>query len=157
MDSRINVAAALLSGAAGAVSLNLMHECTRKTMPHPPRVDIIGMRALAKLARASGSEPPEHLRTTALAGDLLSNSLYYSAVGARGPEHAVANGAVAGLAAGIGVLLLPGPLGLGSAEVNRTAATQIMAAGMYFAAGLIAGYTYRAIASDQRLSKERSL
>lgn len=139
-------AAALLSGAAGAISLNLLHEFTRNTMPHPPRVDIIGMRAVAKLARAAGTEPPEHLRNTALAGDLVSNSLYYSLVAAAGPENSIAVGALAGLAAGIGVLLLPPPMDLGDAEVNRTPATQVMAAGMYLAGGLIAGCLYSALA-----------
>src|SRR5689334_12102213 len=77
-------AAALLSGAAGAISLNLMHECTRKTMPHPPRVDIVGMRAVASIARATGHEPPSHLRNTALVGDLAANTLYYSLAGLAG-------------------------------------------------------------------------
>jgi len=126
-------------------------------MPHPPRVDVIGMKALAKLARRAGSEPPEHLRTTALIGDLISNSIYYSSVAAGGRKNAVANGAVAGMAAGIGLLLLPEPLGLGGAEVNRTVGTQIMGAGMYFAAGLLAGLTYRALAGENASHSEAAI
>jgi hypothetical protein len=141
-------AASILSGAAGALSLNLIHEFTRRTVPHAPRVDIVGMHAVARLARAAGAEPPEHLRNTALAGDLVSNSLYYSLVGVAGRKNAVAAGALAGLAAGVGVLLLPPPLNLGDGEVNRTPATQVMAAGMYLAAGLIAGGVFRALAAN---------
>jgi len=143
-----STAATLLSGAAGAVSLNLMHECTRKTMPHPPRVDIVGMKAVARLARAAGSRPPEHLRTTTLAGDLVSNSVYYSVAGLGGRDRSIVIGGAAGLAAGLGVLLLPPAMGLGTAEVNRTPETQIMAAGMYFAAGLVAGAVYRLLARN---------
>ncbi|MBC7925336.1 MAG: hypothetical protein H7039_06725 [Bryobacteraceae bacterium] len=137
--------AALLSGATAAISLNLMHECARQIMPDPPRIDVIGMRAVAKAARAMGFDPPENLRTTALAGDLLANTLFYSSVAAAGKSEAIVHGALAGFAAGIGTLLFPEPLGLGDAEVNRTPQTQAMAAGMYLVAGLIAGITYRTL------------
>lgn len=140
---------ALISGVAGAVSLNLMHECARETMPNPPRIDILGMRMIARFAKALGAEPPESLRTTALAGDLASNTLFYTSVASAGPEHAITQGALTGLAGGIGTLLLPGPLGLGGNEVNRTTQTQIMAAGMYMAAGMVAGLTYWLLAGRQ--------
>ncbi|MDZ4796676.1 MAG: hypothetical protein SGI92_00835 [Bryobacteraceae bacterium] len=101
------------------------------------------MRSVAKIARAAGQEPPQHLRRTALAGDLVANTLYFSLSGLAGPRNAVATGAVGGLAAGIGALLLSPALNVGDAEVNRTPATQVMTAGMYLAAGLIAGVVYR--------------
>ena len=145
--------AALLAGAAGAVSLNLMHESARLTVPNSPRVDVIGMRAVAAIARAVGAEPPDNLRETTLAADLAANALYFSAVAGTGPSNAIAMGGVLGLAAGIGAVVLPGPMRLGEAEVSRTVQTQIMTAGMYFAAGLIAGTVYQAVssrASDQR-------
>jgi hypothetical protein len=141
-----NPARALASGAAGALSLNVMHECTRLTVPNAPRVDIIGMRAVAGLARAAGRTPPEHLRATTLAADVAANTLYYSVVAAKGPEYALALGSVLGVAAGLGAVLLPPPMGLGSAEINRTRATQVMTAGMYAMAGLVAGAVYSALA-----------
>src|SRR4051794_31859759 len=105
-------AASLLSGGISAVSLNLIHETLRKTMPHPPRVDIVGMRSVAKLARAAGAEPPEHLRSTALAGDILSNALYYSLTGVFGRQNAILTGACIGMAAGVGLLALSPSLGV---------------------------------------------
>jgi hypothetical protein len=135
--------AAFVSGAAGAVCLNLMHECARKSVPDAPRVDIVGMRAVERISAAAGVAPPEHLRTVTFAGDVAANSLYYSAVGFAGPEHGLAVGAGLGVAAGLGAVLLPRPMGLGDAEVNRTPATTVMTAGMYLAAGLIAGALYR--------------
>jgi hypothetical protein len=146
MDTSNRTVASLISGAVGSISLNLMHECARNSVAEAPRIDLIGMRAVQKLTQAVGIQPPKHLRQTTLAGDLVANTLYYSTVGARGPEHAVAVGAIAGLLAGIGVLVLPDPLGLGSEEVNRAGSTQIMAAGMYFAAGVISGLTYHLLA-----------
>jgi hypothetical protein len=149
--------AALLGGAAGAVSLNLMHECARKTVPNAPRVDIIGMRGVEKISTAMGLEPPRQLRTTTFAADLISNALYYSAVGARGRRNAVGLGAALGLAAGLGGVLLPEPMGLGGAEVNRTRSTQVMTVGMYFAAGCIAGGIYNLLAGRCTQGDRRAL
>jgi hypothetical protein len=137
---------ALLSGAAGAVALTAMHECTRRTMPDPPRADLLGMRAIARISRMAGTTPPNHLHRAAVAGDLLANTAYYATVGYAKPGHALAAGTAAGILAGIGILVLPGPLHLGSNPVNRTVHTQFMAAGMYLAAGLIAGATAAALA-----------
>ena len=142
--------AALLAGAAGAVSLNLMHECARVTVPNSPRVDVIGMRALAAITRWLGSEPPEHLRTATFGADLLANSAYYSAVGLKGTDDSMLLGGALGLAAGVGAVLLPGPMGLGDAEVNRTPQTQAMTVGMYLAAGIVAGAVYRLTAGRDR-------
>jgi hypothetical protein len=133
---------ALVSGAVAAAALTAMHECTRKTMPDPPRADLLGMRAIARAAGMAGYVPPDHLRGWAMAGDLLGNALYYSSVGCA-PKSPLLCGAAAGAVAGAGLLALPGPLGLGSDAVNRTRPTQLMGAGMYLAAGLIAGAVYR--------------
>src|SRR5919107_322315 len=48
---------ALGGGAVGAVALTALHELTRRTVPHAPRMDVIGMRALAKTVRALGRRP----------------------------------------------------------------------------------------------------
>lgn len=141
---------ALLGGAAGAIALNFMHECSRKTVPDAPRMDIIGMRAMSELSRAAGFEPPRNLRTVTLGADVVANTLYYSAAALGGPTHAIALGTVLGLAGGIGGVLLPGPLGLGSAEANRTRSTQIMVVGMYATAGLLAGLIYKLAAKSER-------
>jgi hypothetical protein len=91
-----------------------------------------------------------------MVGDLVANSAYYSLAGCTGPGNSIGVGAALGAAAGIGVLLLPGPMGLGSVETNRTLETQVMAAGMYLAAGLIAGGLYAALSrksnTDRRFS-----
>jgi hypothetical protein len=79
---------ALKAGAAGAISLNIIHETARKLLPNAPHVDQIGMRAVT------------------LAGDLLSNSLYYALVVGSGKKQDVRSvwrkAAFFGLAAGVG-------------------------------------------------------
>lgn len=135
---------ALLSGAAAAVSLTILHQLSRRIVPHSPRADILGMRAIARASRALGAEPPGHLHRWALAGDLLTNTAYYGTVGLA-PRSPVWMGAAAGALAAAGLLALPGPMGLGSAPVNRTIQTQLLGAALYLSAGLIAGRTYRAL------------
>jgi hypothetical protein len=138
-----NLIHAILSGAAGAIALNLMHECARQSVSNAPRMDILGMRAMSGLSRAAGFAPPQNLRAATLGADLVANAVYYSTVALGGPVHAVAIGAALGTAGGIGGVLLPGPLGLGSAEVNRTRSSELMTVGMYATAGLLAGLVYR--------------
>jgi hypothetical protein len=137
----MNIEAALGGGLAGALSLTLLHEAARRVLPSAPRLDVLGMRALAKSLRALEQPVPDHnrLHTVALVGDLLSNTVYYSLVGAGEGANARRRGVLVGLAAGIGAVVLPGPLGLGRGPSRRTVATQMMTIGWYLAGGLVAG------------------
>ncbi len=136
------MANSMISGLAGAVTVTLLNEVLRRTVPHAPRLDVLGMRSLAKAARGLGAETPERLFQPALAGDLAANTAYYSLVSTGGRDHALLAGAILGLVAGIGAVTLPGPMGLGVGPTERTTETALMAAGMYFAGGLVAGAVY---------------
>jgi hypothetical protein len=137
----MNIESALGGGLAGALSLTLLHEAARRVLPSAPRLDVLGMRALAKSLSALEQPVPDHgrLHTAALVGDLFSNTVYYSLVGAGEGTSARRRGALLGLAAGIGAVVLPGLLGLGRGPSRRTVATQMMTIGWYLAGGLIAG------------------
>lgn len=137
------------SGVAGACALTLIHETARRVVPDAPRLDVLGMRALAKSMRAADVELPNiELRDLALAGDLAANSLYYSLVGLGGRKSAWLCGALLGLGAGIGAVLLPEPLGLEGNETPRTTATKAMTIAWYLAGGLAAAATYRCLTSE---------
>jgi hypothetical protein len=129
---------ALVSGLAGACALTLVHETMRHTVPNAPRMDVLGMRAIAKGMRKAGQAPPpeEELHDIAMAGDILSNTLYYSLVGTG--QNAWIKGVLLGAGAGIGAVALPGPLGLGNKPSARTQQTKAMAFGIYFLGGLVA-------------------
>src|SRR5438874_1816411 len=101
--------AALGSGLIGAGVLTAAHEATRRAVRDAPRIDVLGERAIAGSMRAAGLTPPaqEDLYPAALAGDLVSNSLYYALVGLAEPETAPAVGALLGLVAGLGAVALP--------------------------------------------------
>ena len=134
---------ALASGAVGASALTLLHEAARRVLPEAPRVDLLGMRAIARSAREAGGRPPsdEALYGLALVGDLTSNALYYSLVGAAPRKKRWRRGLLLGLAAGAGTVVLPPLLGLGKAPSARTPATAVMTVAWYVAGGLAAAAT----------------
>ena len=138
---------AVAAGAAGAAALTLVHETVRRVRDDAPRRDVLGERAIAGGLRAAGVEPPAapNLHTAALAGDLVSNTAYYALVGFGGAKGAVTRGALLGLAAGVGAVYLPGPLGLGTAPSRRTPQTAAMTVAWYTLGGLAAGAVYRGL------------
>jgi hypothetical protein len=133
---------ALGSGLVGAVALTAIHETARRITPNAPRMDVLGMRAIAKSMRALDQEPPVPLHEITLAGDILSNSLYYSLVAIGDARTAVLRGAALGAAAGAGAVLLPEPLGLGE-QPSDSPATKAMTVAWYLAGGLAAGAAYQ--------------
>jgi len=128
------------SGLAGAIALNVLHETVRRVVPKAPRVDLLGMRSIAKGFEAAGEQPPskENLYKMALLGDVVSNSLFYGLVGMNAKQP-VLTGLALGVLAGVGAVTLPGPLGLGEKPTKRTTATAIMTVGWYAFGGLVAG------------------
>ena len=137
---------ALLSGAAGAVALTTVHQAARAITPDAPRMDIVGMRALTRCLRASGHEPQDRdrLYLATLAGDLISNSAYYSLA------TTFTRGTVLGLLAGIGALLLPEPMGLGSPPKSERLPNQVMTVAWYLTGGLVAAAVARQLARRSR-------
>ena len=141
----------LAAGLAGALVLNAVHEAARRLRPaDAPRMDLLGMRALARGFRAAGATPPpapEQHRLT-LAADVASNALYFALAGTG--KGALRRGLLLGLAAGAGGVLLPGPLGLGEAPSNRTPQTQAMTVAWYTIGGLVAGAVGRGLRKKKK-------
>src|SRR5437868_15377848 len=113
---------ALGSGLAGAITLSLIHESVKRIVPEAPRLDLLGMNAVSKGLKASGIKPPSQaaLFTWALAGDLISNSIYYSLADVGKGGKTWKKSALLGLAAGIGAVTLSGPLGLKEKYTGKT-------------------------------------
>jgi hypothetical protein len=143
-DRDPRVGAALISGAAGALAVTAVHQLARRRVPNAPRMDVLGMRAIARGAHRMGRRPPtgRTLYRTTLAGDLLSNTAYYSVV-ALGGQHAMRTGAALGIAAGLGALLLPPAMGLGRPPHADAWANRLMTVAWYTLGGLAAGCTYQ--------------
>lgn len=141
----MKVLEALAGGLAGACILTLTHESLRRVVPEAPRMDVLGMRAIAKIMEKAGATPPDDktLHDWAMVGDVISNGLYYSLAGAG--KSAWMRGTLLGALAGIGAITLPGPLGLGEAPSERTTETKAMAVGLYLLGGIAAAMAARAI------------
>ncbi len=131
----------MVSGLAGAAALTVLHESARRLIPHAPRVDVIGKRAIARPMQAMGLEPPrgKKLYAVTLAGEVLSNGLYYALTGVGKAEHPYRRGALLGLMGGLGAVALPGPMGLGRQPGQRTPVTQAMTIAWYTIGGMAAG------------------
>jgi hypothetical protein len=133
---------ALGGGLAGACTLTLINESARRLSPKAPRLDTLGMRALDAGLRTVGVKPPkgERLRAWALAGDLVSNTLFFSLAGVGGAKQAPQTvwlcGPLLGLGAGLCSLALPPLVGLGRKPTRRTRETKLMTVGWYVAGGL---------------------
>jgi hypothetical protein len=146
----MRIITALTSGLVGASALTLIHETVRRVLPQAPRVDILGMRAIAQGARQVGQDPPsnDRLFRWALLGDLFGNTVYYSLIGLGNPQDAPRRGLLLGLGAGIGAVVLPPLLGLGTDTQARTPLTQILTVAWYLIGGLTAAATARRLGSS---------
>jgi hypothetical protein len=113
-------------------------------------MDVLGMRAISKTMKKVGAQPPagSALRTWAMVGDVVSNSIYYSLAGSG--KDAWFRGSLLGAGAGAGAVLLPGPMGLGSDPSNRTNSTRAMTVGLYLMGGMVAAAVGRALASNNK-------
>jgi hypothetical protein len=69
-----------IGGFAGACTLTLLNESVKKLDKDAPRMDLLGMNAVARLMKGNNilTQTAGKLFPVALAGDLVSNSLYYS-------------------------------------------------------------------------------
>ncbi|WP_254511191.1 hypothetical protein [Anatilimnocola floriformis] len=142
---------AIGSGLAGALALTAVHETARQQISTAPRMDMLGMQAIEKGFRSVNAQPPQgkSLYELALAGDVVSNAMYYSMVAQGKPEDAIRRGVMLGLAAGISAVVLPKPMGL-QPQINRTAATQAMTIGWYLLGGVAAGAAYQLLSKIAR-------
>ena len=131
--------ASLGGGLAGAAAVTLIHESVKRIVPTAPRMDLLGMNAISKGLNAAGIKTPSNTQLFAitLAGDLIANSLYYSLAGIGKEKNIWWRSAALGLAAGIGAVALPGPLGLEERHSNRTTETKLMTVGLYVVGALV--------------------
>lgn len=129
----------LAGGLAGATAVTLIHESLKAVVPQAPQMDRLGMQALSKGLKKAGKSVPRQnaLFTAALAGDLISNAIFYSMAGIGSEKNIWWRSSFLGLAAGVGAVILPEPLGLNKQYSNKSFATQLMTIGLYVAGSLV--------------------
>lgn len=130
----------LVCGVAGAATVTLLNETARRLISNAPRLEELGIRGIAKGLRKTGQDLPSRdtLFWLSLAGDLASNSLFYSLAGRGDSKQVWPRGAALGLLAGLGAATLPEPLGLGRGPTERTPTTRVLTVAWYLLGGLAA-------------------
>ena len=137
----------LIGGIAGAIALNIVHEVVKRLDHDAPRIDLVGEEAVSLAMEAAYQEPltGDGLFTAALAGDLISNALYFSLIGNGKRTNLLVRGAGYGLGAGLGALSLTEPLGLSDAPITKTTKTQVLTVTWYVLGGLVTAFTIQAL------------
>lgn len=127
------------SGLIGALVLTAIHEAARRVAPHPPRMDVLGRRAVKKTLAAAGQPAPDRagLQRWALAGDILANTIYYAGVARGRGGFRWGRALLMGTAAGVSAMYLPPYIGLGNAPNRGYASTHVMTT-LWYVAGALA-------------------
>lgn len=140
MASSSNNLRALAGGLAGAAAVTLINETARRKIDNAPRLEKMGIEATEKLFRKTGNKVPakDTVFGLAMAGDLLTNMLYYRRARGGTVGETLLRGAALGLLAGVSAVLLPEKLGLDDEPTNKTTGTKMMTVAWYLAGGLVA-------------------
>ena len=135
----------LAGGFAGAVALNMIHETVKRLDHDAPQINLVAEEAIGKTADEYGIAAPKgtSLFAAALTGDLVSNTVYYSLIGAGGEKYLFWRGAGYGIAAGIGALKLTKSMGLDDVPVNKTDKTKALTVSYYLLGGLVAAWAIK--------------
>jgi hypothetical protein len=144
-----NIIRALGSGFIGACTVTVLNLAAQRLTPNAPKLDLLGIRALAMGFAGLGKSPPkrETLRTDALVGDLISNTLYYSLVGSGENNRGTwVRALILGLAAGLGAVFLPPLMGLGKQPTQNRSTTRLLTVLWYLKGALVAATTARFLA-----------
>lgn len=141
-----------IGGLAGACTLTLLNESVKKLDKDAPRMDLLGMNAVARLMKGNDilTQTASKIFPVALAGDLVSNSLYYSMADAGTKQKTLIRGALLGLGAGVGAVALPKTLGLNEQATTRSIKTKVLTVAWYTIGGLVAAAAINLLHSKNR-------
>jgi hypothetical protein len=135
----------ILGGLAGAAALTLLNEGAKKINSDAPRLDLLGQNALAKFMKGNDLLSNTAKQIFPLAGDLISNSLFYGMSRGNSTRNTLMRGALLGLSAGVGAVTLPETLGLEQKFTNKSNETKLMTIGWYLVGGLVAAAVINAL------------
>lgn len=128
----------LLAGLGGAIALNLLHEIVRNNFDNVPEVNKVGEEALNKALETMDLKisDQDQLYIATLAGDVVSNGVYYAATSTSGFNL------VSGVAAGLGAVVLPKNMGLDDSPVAETTQKKVMTVAYYLFGAVVTKLIY---------------
>ncbi len=141
-----------IGGLAGACALTILNQSVKKLDKDAPRLDLLGMNAVARLMKGNDivSMTAKKLFPTALAGDLVTNSLYFSMADSGNNQKTLIRGTLLGLGAGLGAVTLPKTLGLNEDATTRTVKTKVLTVAWYVIGGLVAAAAINLLQKNNR-------
>jgi hypothetical protein len=150
--NNMNISSAV-GGLAGACALTILNETVKKIDKDAPRLDLLGMNAVAKMVKGAGLKnyllSPDKSMPVSLAGDLISNTLYFGMADAGDKNKTLIKGALLGLGAGVGAIALAKPLGLDEQLSNTPVKTKALTIAWYVAGGLVAAAVINLLAKKR--------
>lgn len=128
----------ILAGLGGAIALNLLHEIVRNNFDNVPEVNKVGEKALNKSLETVDMKitDKDQLYAATLAGDVISNGIYYAATATSGFNL------VSGVAAGVGAVILPEKMGLDDSPVAGSTQKKLMTVGYYLFGAVVTKLIY---------------
>lgn len=147
----------VMGGLAGAAALTLVNETVKRVDKDAPRLDLLGTNAAAKIVKGTSFKTPafaQNLFPAALAGDLISNTLYFGMAQAETKSKTLMRGALLGLGAGIGAVTLAKPLGIDSNPKAKPVKTNALTIAYYVLGGLVAAGMINLISEEKTLAEK---
>lgn len=139
-----------LGGLAGAASLTLLNGAIKLLDKNALQPDLLGQNALARAMKGNDLIPKTAQQYFPLAGDLITNTLYYGMAKGNSPANTMLRGALLGLSAGIGAVTLPKQLGLERPRAKENPDKALMTIAWYVIGGLVAASVINALTSDNK-------
>lgn len=142
----------IAGGFAGACVVTLLNQVIKKYDKGAPRIDLLGQEVAAEAHHALDSNLPSQqtLYKQALAGDLLSNTIYFSIAGAN-DKHPEVQGGMQGVLAGLSAVYAPGlSNALNAKHTGETDKKKILTTAYYFIGGIVAAKVMKLV--DEKLS-----
>lgn len=128
----------ILAGLGGAIALNLLHETIRKNFNNVPEINKVGEEALNKALDKVDMKITDHdqLYAATLAGDIISNGMYYATTATSGFNVA------SGIMMGVGAVVLPQKMGLDDKPVAETTEKKVMTVAYYLFGAIVTKFIY---------------
>ena len=128
-----------LGGLAGAAALTVLNEGVKKFDKNAPELDLLGMNSVAKVIKGPKGVPlNEKIKPATVAGDLISNALYFGMANGKNKQDTLIRGALLGLGAGLGAIAMAKPLGVEEKTAMNPNKTKALTVAWYIVGGLIA-------------------